>query len=255
MILSMKQRFKYSSAIERYLANDMAYAEMRSFEKEIALNRSLSGELEFTRNIDKALERDDVIDFRLKLVSARNEYKGTKSEIPVIHVQRKRFWYAAASLVLLASIASVLYFNFSGSNSNDALFKKYYTSENIVDVTRSGDANIVEAIIRFQEKDYKASSKLFGQILEKDTQNFAGWFFYGISCIETGESLKAETAFNHIIADNQNLYVEHAEWYLALCYLKSDQSYKAKIQLEKIAAETENFHQSDAKHLLEKLAQ
>lgn len=249
----MKQRFKYSADIERYLAHDMAYAEMRSFEKEVALNRSLSGELRLTRDIDKALERDDIIDFRLKLVSARDEYKGTKSEIPVIHVSRKRFWYAAASLVLLASLGAILYFNFSGNYSNDALFNKYYTSENIVDVTRSGDANIVEAIIRFQEKDYKSSSRLFGQILGNDSQNFAGWFFYGISCIETNEYGKAESAFKHIISDKQNLYVEHAEWYLALSYLKSDQSYKARVQLNQIAADSENFHQNDAKHLLEKL--
>ena len=251
----MKHRFNYSASIERYLSNEMEYGEKRSFEKDAAINPELSAELKITRKIDDIIKRDDIIDFRKKLIAARREYREMQSGVPVIHIQRKKFWYAAASVVLLAALGSVLYFSTSGGYSNDALFRKYYSSENVIDVTRSGDANIVEAIIRFQEKDYPSSVRLFSQILVKDTSNFAGWFFYGISCIETGEYGKAEEAFNHIIADNQNLYVEHAEWYLGLCYLKSNQSGKAKQQLEIIAANPENFHHKDARHLLEKIAE
>jgi hypothetical protein len=251
----MKQRFKYSDNIERYLSHEMEYAEQRSFEKEIARNSTLAAELELTRNIDETLKQDDLIDLRLKLVYARNESLKAKSDIPVVHIPRKKFWYAAASLVLLASLGAALFFNNAGKNSNEELFRKYYSSENIIDVTRSGDANIVEAIIKFQEKDYPSSASLFGQILQKDTVNFAGWFFYGISCIETQQFAKAETAFNTIIVDKHNLYVEHAEWYLGLCYLKSNQSIKAKQQLNLIASNSENFHRNEARHLLEKLSQ
>jgi len=233
----------------------MDYMEMRSFEKEMAMNTELSAELNFTRRIDAVLQRDDIIDFRRKLIIARRERMKIGTEVPVVHIQRKKFWYAAASLVLLAALGSVLYFTIPGGSSNDDLFRKYYSSENIIDVTRSGDANIVEAIIRFQEKDYHSSERLFGLMLEKDTSNFAGWFFYGISCIENADFGKAEIAFNHIIADNQNLYTEHAEWYLGLCYLKSNQSNKAKLQLEKIAANPDNYHHKDAKNLLEKLSE
>jgi hypothetical protein len=249
----MKNRFKYSAAIERYLSDEMEYAEMRSFEKEIASNPVLSAELELTRNIDKALRCDDVIDFRQKMTSANKDNKIPKLEMPIVHLRRYKYWLVAASFVLLAALGSVIYLNASRGPSNDELFNSYYTSENMINVTRSGDANIVEAIIKFQEKDYKSSSRLFSQILVNDSSNFAGWFFYGISCIETGDFNKAESAFQYIIADNQNLYTEHAGWYLALSYLKSNQSNKAKKQLQIIAADPENFHRSDARHLLEKL--
>ena len=140
---TMKRHFKYSAAIERYLSNEMEYAEMRSFEKEITINPTLSSELAFTRRIDEALRSDDMIDFRLKLVSAKNESSHAKSKIPVIHIRKKKFWYMAASLLLLASLGSVLYFNINGGNSTNDLFNKYYSSQNMINATRSGDANIV----------------------------------------------------------------------------------------------------------------
>jgi hypothetical protein len=250
----MKNRFKYSENIERYLSHDMAYAEQRSFEKQIASNSSLAAELELTRNIDEALRRDDLIDLRLKLVYARQENSKMKSDIPLVKFRQKKFWYAAASFLILASVGSILLLNIARKDTNEDLFRKYYSSENIIDVTRTGDANIVEAIIKFQEKDYQSSASLFGQILQKDTLNFAGWFFYGISCIETQQFAKAETAFNKIISNDENLYVEHAEWYLGLCYLKSNQPNKATVQSKLIASEPENFHRNDARHLLEKLS-
>ncbi|NVO18550.1 MAG: tetratricopeptide repeat protein [Bacteroidetes bacterium] len=250
----MKNRFKYSPTIERYLSNEMEYAEMRSFEKEILTNSTLSSELSFTRSIDDALRNDDIIDFRLKLASARNENVHSNSSIPVIDFKQKKFWYMAASLLLIAALGTVLYFNINHGYTSDDLFAKYYTPENMINVTRSGDANIVEAIIRFQDKDYQTSANLFSQILARDPENYAGWFFYGIACIESQKFAKAEAAFNTIISNNENLYVEHAQWYLALCFIKSNQVAKAKLQLQKIASEPDNFHRKDAKHLLEKLA-
>jgi tetratricopeptide (TPR) repeat protein len=249
----MKTGFKHSASVEQFLSGDMGHAERENFENEVASNRELAGELKFSKSIDAVLKREDIIDFRKKLIAARMEGKKVQHEVPVIRMHVKKFWYAAASLILLAAIGSTLYFSVPRGNATDTLFKEYYSADNLVNVTRAGDANIVEAVIKFQEKDFAVAASQFNNILKNDNGNIACWFYYGISCIETENFTQAEKAFNKIISDNQNLYVEHAEWYLGLTYLKNNQINKAKTQFETIASNPDNYHRKDAANLLKKL--
>lgn len=249
----MKKHFKYSSTIEKYLTNDMDYAEKKSFEKEVSKNKELSDEFLLTKSIDAAISREDILDLRTKLIAARNESGISKTGGPVVVSMWKKYWYAAASVILLASISGYFLWGGQNTHSNDRLFAQYYSPDNLINITRSSDANIVEAIIKFQEKDYTASARLFTQILQNDSSNIAGWFYFGISSIETSNFSEAEAAFNRIINNEGNLYAEHSEWYLALTYLKSNQIEKARLQLEKIAGNPENFHRKDARHLLEQI--
>jgi len=250
----MKNQFKYSESVERYLSDEMVEEEKDLFRKDLFTNPELSRELKFSRSIDAALRQDDIIDLRMKLRAAQKEGQAVKPEVSVIRLHVKKFWYAAASIILLASLGSALFFGMPGTSSNERLFESYYNPDNLLSVTRSGDANIVEAVLKFQEKDYLVASRLFKQILATDKSNYAGWFYYGITCIETESFDQAEEAFHTIIAENQNLYVEHAEWYLGLCYLKSNNIEKARVQLSLVASNGDNIHREDARQILEKLS-
>lgn len=248
----MKNNFKHSASIEQYLANDMAPAERAAFNNELRFNSELAQELRLTQSIDSAILRDDVIELRQKLIAAIQSGRDVKTEVPVVRMYHRKWLYAAASLVALCAVAATLYIQTHRSISTDALFTQYYNSENIVDLTR-GDENIVEAVMKFQQKDYNTSSELFKRILEKDNSNIAVWFYYGIANIETGNFDNSIKAFNTIIKNNDNLYIEHAEWYLGLCYLKSDQKDKAIDQFVIVASNPDNFHRQEAKNILDKL--
>jgi tetratricopeptide (TPR) repeat protein len=244
----MKRKFKYSSRIEQYLSNSMGYAERKLFERDLDLNPELTSELNLTITLDDIITRDDIIDLRRKLYVVRKENETASALIQP--VSRRKFWLAAASLAILLTFGSAYYYYSKRDLTNEMLFKQYYSSENVINISRSSDANIIEAIIKFQEKDYTHSAILFSQLLERDTDNYAAWYFYGICLIEMQNYGRAIQAFNHIIDDSQNLYGENAEWYISLCLLKNDQLEKAKRQLQKIAASPENSHQSSAKQLL-----
>lgn len=248
----MKNNFKHSASIEQFLANEMAPSERIAFKKELNSNPDLAEELKLSQNIDSALMRDDIIDLRQKLIAAINASKVVKAEVPVVHMYTRKWWYAAASLVALVAVAATLYLQVPRSISNDSLFSQYYNSENIIDQTR-GDQNIVEAVIKFQQKDFATASQLFKSILDKDNSNIAVWFYYGISNIETKNYDNSIKAFNTIIKQNDNLYIEHAEWYLGLCYLKNNQKDKAIDQFVVVASNPDNFHRQEAKNILEKL--
>lgn len=248
----MTANLKHSASIEQYLANEMAPSERAAFRKELRSNPDLADELKLSQSIDAAIAKDDIIDLRQKLITAINTNHAVKAEVPVIRMYARKIWYAAASLLVLCAVAATLYLQTSRNVSNDALFSQYYTSENIVDQTR-GDQNILEAVIKFQQKDFASASVLFKNILEKDNSNIAVWFYYGIANIETQNYDNSMRAFNTIIKQNDNLYIEHAEWYLGLCYLKNNQKDKAIDQFMVVASNPDNFHRQEAKNILEKL--
>jgi len=249
---NMTNNFKHSASIEQFIANEMAPAERTAFKNELRTNTELAQELKLSQNIDSAIIQDDVIDLRQKLIAAINVGHVTRPDVPVIRMYTRKWWYAAASLLVLCAVAATLFMQNTRTFTSDSLFSQYYSSENIVDLTR-GDENIVDAVVKFQRKDYEKASELFSRILNKDNSNIAVWFYYGIANIETNNYDKAITAFSTIIKDNDNLYIEHAEWYLGLCYLKANQKEKAKDQFAVVASNPDNFHNQEAKNILEKL--
>jgi tetratricopeptide (TPR) repeat protein len=211
--------------------------------------------LKLSEYIDSAIVRDDIIELRRKLIAAsKANRKEVKPGIRVVDMNSLKWWYAAASVLAICALGTMLLFHTGRNTSNDALFSQYYSSENIVDQTR-GDENIVEAVIKFQQKDFEQASRLFSGILDKDNSNIAVLFYYGISCIETKKYDNSICAFTTIINHNDNLYVEHAEWYSGLCYLKNNQVKKATDQFQMVASNPDNFHRQEAISILEKLQQ
>ena len=245
-------KFKHSATIEQYLANEMVPSERAAFKKELRTNPELAEELKLSQSIDSALMRDDIIDLRQKLITANDASKVVKAEVPIVRMYTRKWWFVAASMLVLCAVAATLYLQTPRHISNDTLFAQFYNSENIVDQTR-GDKNIVEAIIKFQQKDFVTASKLFKSILDKDNSNIAVWFYYGISNIETQNYDNSIKAFSKIINQNDNLYIEHAEWYFGLCYLKDNQKDKAIDQFVSVASNPDNFHRQEAKNILDKL--
>ncbi len=249
----MNSILKHSTSIEQYLSKEMTQTERTAFEKELKTNPSLASELRMAQKIDLSIMQDEVIDLRKKMLAAIKEGKAQQAaSVPVRKLGVAKWWYAAASFLLIGSISALLVFQTNSKVSNDSLFDKYYSSENVIDITR-GDDNIVEAVMKFQQKDFALAAELFKRILNKDKSNIAVWFYYGIANIETGNYDNSIKAFNTIIENNDNLYIEHAEWYLGLCLLKNNQIEKAIDQFQMIASNSDNYHRQDAKTILEKL--
>jgi len=55
-----------------------------------------------------------------------------------------------------------------------------------------------------------------------------------------------------VIDDNKNLYIDHAQWYLALCYIKTDENQKAAEQLA-IIEKSKSIYRKDARKILRSL--
>lgn len=152
------------------------------------------------------------------------------------------------SILLLLTLSSIYFIN----HKTKSVFKQYYTTENVLNITR-GNNKSIDAIIEFQNKNFETSSYMFKQILNEDDSNITIRFYYGISCIETENYEESIKSFKFIIENNKNLYVEHAKWYLALCYLKIGKKEDAINQFEIIKEDKNNYYRKKAEIILKKI--
>lgn len=249
----MTRKLKYSRYIERFLSGEMNEDELRWFSKELQSSSELSTELKLDKDLDVILQDEDAIELRRKLMSLMNEKK--QYNAPKIIKLQPRKWQlaAAAAIAVLMITGGAILFTQQRSYTPEKLFSMYYDSDRTIELTRSGNANIVEAVLKFQQKDFQGASLLFAEILDRDSSNMAVWFYNGISYIETDRIDDAIKSFRYIVNDKKNLYVEHAEWYLGLCYLKNAQIDFAVNQFSNIAADPNNYHKLEAVKVLEKL--
>jgi tetratricopeptide (TPR) repeat protein len=249
----MNKKLLYSETIERYLSDEMSAEEAKRFNSDLLTNKILAKEFQLEKDLNIIIRQDDIIDFRKKLLKTYLE-GASKSKAGVIVALASRKWYmAAASIAFLLLVGGMLLFTMPRNYSNEALFRKYYTTENVLNVARSGNVNIVEAVIKFQQKDYNAATKLFAVILKSDNINTAAWFYNGIACVETKQYDEAIRSFKHIVSMKDSYYLEHAQWYLGLCYLVHNENDKAIGSFQNIVSEKRNVHKADAIKILEKL--
>ncbi|MCK9398371.1 MAG: hypothetical protein M0Q51_00060 [Bacteroidales bacterium] len=246
-------KMRYTEWIDSYIGNELDEAGMKSFEMELSINHDLALEYHLEKDLEKILSQQDLLDFRAKCILAQNELNlSSRKFVKVIQFTRK-YWYAAASLLLIVLVTGSLILINPGSYSPEKLFKMYYKSGQTIGVSRSGNSNMVEALLYFSKNDFQAADGLFDKILINDVKNFAVMYYSGISNIEIKNYSKAIQMFESIIQDGDNLYIENAEWYLGLSHLVAGNVDHANKIFESIASTPDHYYSKDAKSILEKI--
>jgi tetratricopeptide (TPR) repeat protein len=243
---------KYTEWIDNYVDGELDAAQMKDFEAALSSNKELAVEYRMEKDIQDALNDSEILDFRAKCLAAQEEVKISTSKMgKLVHLTR-RYWYAAASLVLIALVAGgVLLFN-PGSYTGEKLFKMYYKSGEAMEF-RSGNVTMAEALLSFGKSDYSTAAQLFDQILANDPNNYAVIYYKGISNIELKDFASAIQSFQKILDDNNSLYTEYAGWYLGLSYLATEKPHEAEVVFDAIASTPGHLYQKEAASILEKL--
>ena len=74
----------------------------------------------------------------------------------------------------------------------------------------------------------------------------------GISNFEIQNYPEATNSFRKVINNNNNLYIDHAQWYLALCYIRTGDQVKAKEQLIEVE-KSGSIYRKDARKILKRI--
>lgn len=232
--------------IDDKLSGELSGEDLEAFNSDLANDPELQAEFDLHKEVDEAIQESEIIELRKKLDLVHDLTQNKKQPGLLRTILRHKLSrIAAASFVVLLIITSLsLYFlRPDGNMSNDSLFKIYYQPDAalLIRGTNSQNATLIQAFQMYENKKYDNALSLFSQVLATDSENIPVQFYSGISNIELGKYQEALHPFNFILDHKQNLYVERAEWYTALCYLKLNETENAVDLFRKISLSNSSY--------------
>ena len=242
----------FSYFIERYNSGEMSDAEKLWFEKELEGNENLRKEVHFRKRTDEVLNNKIIISLRNKLSDLE---KMRNASIPVKRTKNSVYLKFAIFIALLVLTGSLTIF--PGRNlNNDEILSRYYKEYKPTSKQRSletkTDETFTQAQEYFESHDYKNAALYFSKVVESNPKNMSATLLNGISNYEDKKYHEARQSFGKVIDDYKNLYIDHAQWFLALCYLKTNENDKAVNLLEIIRNEG-GYYSNDAKKVIRKM--
>jgi tetratricopeptide (TPR) repeat protein len=242
--------------IEGYIYNELSEHRMISFEAELSENKELLAEINLIRSVDLAIKENDVMQLRSSIQNIAGQISADKQTERSFagHFKGRKIIYAAvaASLILMLSISGLL----SREASHGELYQKFYTTYQTTGINRSAimttDQTLSIALQKFDNQDYVAAINLLREVIGRDQNNMVGHFYAGVSLQEAGKYQTAIHEYEAVMIDKDNLFVEQANWYIGLCYLRTGEDKKAYKQFNKIARK-EGFYQQKAQAILRKM--
>lgn len=242
--------FSYFS--ERYLAGEMNEAEKEWFRNELGKNEKLREEIALRQNINSALKNHDIIQLRNKLSAISK--KKAEEEAAKKPRKNKAFTRAAifTGLILCGSLALLNTRNLTTEEVFERYYKTYDVTTPLRSVNDAGNSDYSTALEYFNIRDYRNAAYYFSKVLSNDPRHMESVMMTGISKFEEENYPEASASFTKVIDDRENLFFEDAQWYLALCYLKTGEKGKAVSSLSAIK-QSESIYSRNARKILRNL--
>lgn len=156
--------------------------------------------------------------------------------------------------LFILSLFFILIININYTSESYVYNKYYYSIEKIRPPIKRGENKNYDAFLKYEEGDFKSASFLFKEILNKNYNNIPILFYYGVSNMEIENYEESIKSFKYILEENNNSYVEHAGWYLGLCYLKTDYKKESIEIFLNISKDYSNYYNEKAKKILKEIS-
>lgn len=239
--------------IEDFIDDELSGELLAEFNAEYNENLDLQAEVELRRQVNQAVNENEIIALRAKLKDARKEADSQKVKMLIPHSKSDYFRFirtSVAILVVLLGFGGILH---NGFLSLDGTYKHFYNTP-----SWSPERSVSNEITLLQEANFQFVNSEYGQViqllnkLENDNEKPVFSFYKGASYQNLGRFNEAITEYTKVIKEGDNLFVEEAEWYRSLCYLKIADKEKAKNELLAVIERKGHF-EKDAKAVLRRL--
>jgi tetratricopeptide (TPR) repeat protein len=242
----------FSYFIERYNAGEMDEIEKQWFRKELEMNKLLRDEVGLRSKTDAILNDHGALLLRNKLRAI--EKQRAEASLHKAHRKHMPVRYAAVIAIFIL-LGSVLLFR--GRNlPPDEILDRFYTPFEGISASRSvekvGNRDYTAAMEYYTTHDYAMAAVLFSKVLKENPEDMESTLLYGVSNFEEKKYPVAEHSFNKVVDNNDNLFIDDARWYLALCYIQTNETEKAIGQLE-VIGNSESSHKKDARKILRRI--
>ncbi len=239
--------------IEQFIDGELEGEELKIFLAELNVNSDLKAEVALRQNVNVSIGEKDVFTLRDKLdqVKLDLESKEIRSIVPETRIEYSSWWRAGVAVaVILIAFAGFMGKNMGNtSQSYDDCFQApQWAPERTV----ASDMGVLQqANSFFANGEYEKAIVLYNQAIQEKDEKFV-FQFYKASTLQNLEKYEeAIPEYTRVIDHGDNIFVEEAEWYKALCYIKLDEKEEARKQLMAII-NRQGYYASDAKTILRK---
>ncbi|WP_109301938.1 tol-pal system YbgF family protein [Aquimarina sp. AU474] len=249
--LSEKERNEVLFRIE----NDEIFRDKVNFEQQLFLNLN---EKEWSVSKNTGHDEVEVYEQLLRDKSSQ-ELKETLQEVNADYQAKQkknnRSWWSYAGIAAVALIIGVTVF-LSSNTSSQELYANYINLSELPSLVERGKTDhkiFIKAQKAFETKQYDKVLGILANDLDTIQNNKATIYLYiGISQMELGKFNEAEKTFTRLTKSNL-IDAPKGKWYMALLFLKQNNTAKAKEILREIMASKNNYKHDQAKELLELL--
>lgn len=257
------------SLIEQYLLNTLNKAEREAFHQRLKTDDAFAEAFKIEKDIRQCIfymENQTTKEYLDKLYQERKENGLLLSEIVDTEGSKETsensappqqknnikklnpfFRYAAAILMIGGLIA--LYFFLSPNQSDEQLFAANYSTPQWSETVR-GNEKSATIKIAYETGRFKQAIQLMEPTLEDPTMQL----YTGICQLELNQTDAAIKTFTKL--KTYEAFNDQATWYLAMCYLKSEDTARCKTELRMLtngSIETTETRKSKAIKLLKNL--
>ncbi|MCB8994341.1 MAG: hypothetical protein H6538_01905 [Bacteroidales bacterium] len=251
---------KHLDRIQKYLDGKMNESELKKFRSDLQKDPELVEELDLHRSVNETVLSTDEIRFRKKLEEAYKTYKidGHKENTSVSGNRTKLKRTIVFSSALMITLLFLFILSEFRKQSNDEIFEANLISFSQDFTSRfqpefaNQDQDLQEGIKLFVDGKYSDASRVFHQFLGQNPDNTEASFYNGLCMVFLNEFGNAISAFEFVLAAPYSYYQEYASWYLALCYIKTNNTEVAKSLLKEISGNDSSFSDK-ARRILRKL--
>jgi len=240
--------------IEDFIDGELNDSLLDEFKAELQVNSDLMAEVELRRQINEIIGESDIRELRAELKDAKKlaEKNKVRNLIPISNNTFYRFIQTSVAVIIfLIGIGGVLN---SGYLSVDKTYDKFFESPTW-SAERSVSADITllqKAQGAFMTDDYAGVVEMKKLAPVATGNNPVFQFYAGVSLQKLNNFEEAITDYSQVINHADNLFVEEAEWYRSLCYMKLGNKLQAKQELLAIVNRNGYFKQN-AKAVLRRL--
>jgi tetratricopeptide (TPR) repeat protein len=236
--------------IEQYLDGTLQYEEKLVLEERAVLDKDFRELIRIHKEVNESIRDNDLSAFQtvMKKVSAEHFHTTTLFSM-------KRFLRLAAILVIVAGGGVILKYSLFRHVGAEELYQQYYAAYDADMVSRSAQTDKValdSAIISYSRQDYAEALKILNSIIEHDQKSYLAWFYRGLTCLGTDETVNAIQSFKEIPVSWKSPFNEHRDWYLALALLHHGETAEAAKVFDRINT-ADGYYAGRADKILQKL--
>lgn len=243
-------------SIEDFIDGILEGEEYNEFVSELKDNTDLMAEVNLRRQINDAIGEKDVFELRDKLKSVKevSEVKKVKMLVPEAKPELYRYIRSSvAVIILLLGIGGVLSNSFRSGNN---IYEGFYNSP-----SWSAERSVSDELTDWQNANYAYMNQDWQLVVNYmdeinapvNSSKYAVAMFYKAASLQNLNKFnEAVSEYSKVIRQGDNMFIEEAEWYKSLCYIKLGQKEEAKQELLAVI-DRKGIYENDAKAVLRKL--